>query len=89
MASLAGALLLIGVEGWSTLVAERGRKSAFELLATLATRSRRVLRDVVDAALQKAYGADTHAMLESRRVVVLTPAGRPLTDRVVISYDAR
>src|SRR4051812_10797194 len=39
--------------------------------------------DVVDAALQGAYGADTEAMLASRRVVVLTPAGRPLDDALV------
>jgi GGDEF domain-containing protein len=39
-------LLLIGVEGWSTLVAERGRRPSFELLSALATRARRVLRDV-------------------------------------------
>lgn len=39
-------LLLIGVEGWSTLAAERGRRTSFELLSALATRSRRVLRDV-------------------------------------------
>ncbi|MEX0993465.1 MAG: tRNA (guanosine(37)-N1)-methyltransferase TrmD [Solirubrobacterales bacterium] len=36
--------------------------------------------DVVDAALQAVYGADTEAMLADRRVVVLTPAGRPLDD---------
>ena len=40
------ALLLIGIEDWSTLVAERGRKTAFDLLSTLATRARRILRDV-------------------------------------------
>jgi len=39
--------------------------------------------DVVDAALQAAYGPDTEAMLASRRVVVLTPAGRPLDDALV------
>ena len=39
-------LLLIGVDGWSTLVAERGRRAAFENLAALATRVRRLLRDV-------------------------------------------
>jgi tRNA (guanine37-N1)-methyltransferase len=39
--------------------------------------------DVVDAALQAAYGPDTDAMLASRRVVVLTPAGRPLDDALV------
>ena len=39
--------------------------------------------DVVDAALQAAYGPDTEAMLASRRVVVLTPAGRPLDDAMV------
>jgi diguanylate cyclase (GGDEF)-like protein len=39
-------LLLIGVDGWSTMVAERGRREAFEKLSTLATRVRRLLRDV-------------------------------------------
>jgi tRNA (guanine37-N1)-methyltransferase len=39
--------------------------------------------DVVDAALRTAYGPDTEAMLASRRVVVLTPAGRPLDDALV------
>ena len=39
--------------------------------------------DVVDAALRAAYGADTAAMLASRRVVALTPAGRALDDRLV------
>jgi tRNA (guanine37-N1)-methyltransferase len=39
--------------------------------------------DVVDAALQAAYGPDTEAMLASRRIVVLTPAGRPLDDALV------
>jgi len=38
--------------------------------------------DVVDAALQSAYGPDTAAMLAQRRVAVLTPAGRPLDDGV-------
>jgi diguanylate cyclase (GGDEF)-like protein len=40
------ALLLIGIEDWSSLVAERGRKTAFDGLSKLATRVRRVLRDV-------------------------------------------
>jgi GGDEF domain-containing protein len=39
-------LLLIGVEGWSTMMAERGRRTSLELLSALATRARRVLRDV-------------------------------------------
>jgi GGDEF domain-containing protein len=39
-------LLLIGIEDWSTLVAERGRKAAHEQLSALAVRARRVLRDV-------------------------------------------
>jgi tRNA (guanine37-N1)-methyltransferase len=39
--------------------------------------------DVVDAALQAAYGPDTGAMLGERRVAVLTPAGRQLDDDVV------
>ncbi len=38
--------------------------------------------DVVDAALQAVYGPDTGAMLEERRIAVLTPAGRPLDDAV-------
>lgn len=38
--------------------------------------------DVVDAALQAVYGPDTGAMLEERRIAVLTPAGRPLDDTV-------
>jgi GGDEF domain-containing protein len=40
------ALLLIGIEDWSTLVAERGRKTAYDRLSALAVRARRVLRDV-------------------------------------------
>jgi diguanylate cyclase (GGDEF)-like protein len=39
-------LLLIGVDGWSTMAAERGRRAAFDNLSTLATRVRRLLRDV-------------------------------------------
>ena len=38
--------------------------------------------DVVDAALQSVYGPDTGEMLAERRVVVLTPGGRPLDDGV-------
>jgi tRNA (guanine37-N1)-methyltransferase len=38
--------------------------------------------DVVDAALQAVYGADTQAMLASRRVGVLAAAGRQLDDAV-------
>jgi tRNA (guanine37-N1)-methyltransferase len=38
--------------------------------------------DVVDAALQAAYGPDTGAMLGERRIAVLTPAGRALDDAV-------
>jgi tRNA (guanine37-N1)-methyltransferase len=38
--------------------------------------------DVVDAALQSVYGADTSAMLRERRVAVLTPGGRQLDDAV-------
>jgi tRNA (guanine37-N1)-methyltransferase len=38
--------------------------------------------DVVDAALQAVYGPDTGAMLDQRRIAVLTPAGRPLDDAV-------
>jgi tRNA (guanine37-N1)-methyltransferase len=36
--------------------------------------------DVVDRALQAAYGEDTEAMLARRRVVVLAASGRPLDD---------
>jgi diguanylate cyclase (GGDEF)-like protein len=39
-------LLLVGVDGWSTLSAERGKRAAFEVLSTLAMRIRRLLRDV-------------------------------------------
>jgi tRNA (guanine37-N1)-methyltransferase len=39
--------------------------------------------DVVCAALEAAYGAAVDAMLASRRVAVLTPIGRELTDAVV------
>jgi len=38
--------------------------------------------DVVDAALQAAYGQDRAVMLAERRVVVLEAAGRPLTDEL-------
>ena len=38
--------------------------------------------DVVDAALQAVYGADTDELLASRRVAVLAPTGRPLDDAV-------
>jgi tRNA (guanine37-N1)-methyltransferase len=38
--------------------------------------------DVVDAALQAVYGADTQAMLASRRVAVLAAGGRQLDDAV-------
>jgi tRNA (guanine37-N1)-methyltransferase len=38
--------------------------------------------DVVDAALQAVYGPDTGAMLATRQVAVLTPAGRQLDDGV-------
>ena len=38
--------------------------------------------DVVDAALQAVYGADTDEVLASRRVAVLAPTGRPLDDAV-------
>jgi GGDEF domain-containing protein len=37
---------LIGVDGWTTLTAERGRRGAFDLLGALAVRIRRLLRDV-------------------------------------------
>jgi tRNA (guanine37-N1)-methyltransferase len=38
--------------------------------------------DVVDAALQAVYGADTEALRSRQRVTVLTPAGRPFDDGV-------
>ena len=38
--------------------------------------------DVVDAALQAVYGPDLSAMLLTRRVIVLTPAGRTFDDEV-------
>jgi tRNA (guanine37-N1)-methyltransferase len=38
--------------------------------------------DVVDAALQAAYGPETGAMLADRRIAVLTPAGRRLDDGI-------
>jgi tRNA (guanine37-N1)-methyltransferase len=38
--------------------------------------------DVVDAALQAVYGGDTEALRSTRRVTVLTPAGRPFDDGV-------
>lgn len=39
--------------------------------------------DVVCAALEGTYGGDIGAILADRRVAVLAPAGRPLTDAVV------
>jgi len=39
-------LLLVGVEDWSAITAGRGRRGALDLLGTLATRLRRLLRDV-------------------------------------------
>lgn len=39
-------LLLVGVENWTALVAQRGRRAAGELQAALATCVRRLLRDV-------------------------------------------
>jgi tRNA (guanine37-N1)-methyltransferase len=39
--------------------------------------------DVVCAALEATYGGDIDAMLAARRVAVLTPVGRELTDAVV------
>ena len=39
-------LLLVGVEDWATISAGRGRRGAHDLLGTLATRLRRLLRDV-------------------------------------------
>jgi tRNA (guanine37-N1)-methyltransferase len=42
--------------------------------------------DVVCAALEDTYGAPVEAVRRDRRVVVLAPAGRPLTDAVVVEY---
>jgi tRNA (guanine37-N1)-methyltransferase len=39
--------------------------------------------DVVCAALEETYGGDVDAILAARRVAVLTPVGRQLTDAVV------
>ena len=39
--------------------------------------------DVVCAALEQTYGQDIEGILEERRVAVLTPVGRVLTDAVV------
>lgn len=39
--------------------------------------------DVMDAALRAAYGDDTEAMLDDRRVCLLTPAGRTLDEERV------
>jgi len=39
--------------------------------------------DVVCAALEATYGGDVEAILAARRVAVLTPVGRQLTDAVV------
>lgn len=39
--------------------------------------------DVVCAALEQTYGQDIQGILEERRVAVLTPVGRVLTDAVV------
>jgi tRNA (guanine37-N1)-methyltransferase len=44
--------------------------------------------DVVCAALEATYGEDIDAVLEHRRVAVLTPAGRLLTDAVVSELAA-
>ena len=40
------ALLLVGIDSWPALVAERGRRESGERLAALAVRIRRLLRDV-------------------------------------------
>jgi len=39
--------------------------------------------DVVCAALEATYGVDVEAILAARRVAVLTPVGRQLTDAIV------
>jgi tRNA (guanine37-N1)-methyltransferase len=44
--------------------------------------------DVVCAALETTYGEDIEGVLERRRVVVLTPVGRHLTDAVVSELAA-
>ncbi len=42
--------------------------------------------DVVCAALEDTYGAPVERIREERRVVVLAPAGRRLTDSLVVEY---
>jgi tRNA (guanine37-N1)-methyltransferase len=44
--------------------------------------------DVVCAALEDTYGASIEAVRRERRVVVLAPAGRRLTDALVVEYAA-
>ena len=44
--------------------------------------------DVVDAALEAAYGPDVDAMLAERRVAVLAPSGRQFDDRVASELAA-
>ena len=66
-------LLLIGVDGWSTMVAERGRRSAFDNLAALAARVRRLLRDV-----------DAIGMHGDGRLAVLLPE-TPLDGALVVA----
>ncbi|HZO30715.1 MAG TPA: diguanylate cyclase [Chloroflexota bacterium] len=66
-------LLLIGVDGWSAMVAERGRRGALDNLATLATRVRRLLRDV-----------DAIGMHGDGRLAVLLPE-TPLDGAMVVA----
>jgi diguanylate cyclase (GGDEF)-like protein len=66
-------LLLIGVDGWSTMVAERGRRGAFDNLSTLAARVRRLLRDV-----------DAIGMHGDGRLAVLLPE-TPLDGALVVA----
>jgi tRNA (guanine37-N1)-methyltransferase len=48
-----------------------------------------VLRvDVMDAALRARYGVDPVGLRERRRVIALTPGGRPLDDRYVTELAA-
>lgn len=66
-------LLLIGVDGWSALVAERGKRGAFDVLSTLAARARHLLRDV-----------DAIGLHGEGRLAVLLPE-TPLDGAVVVA----
>jgi diguanylate cyclase (GGDEF)-like protein len=67
-------LLLIGVDGWTTMVAEHGRRGSFDLLSMLATRVRRLLRDV-----------DAIGLHGDGRLAVLLPE-TPLDGAMVVAF---